>query len=96
MAYYNPWSGRAGEEQAADDGELLMLGSDRSLDCGGTGSDLGLNDRIACIGSQHEAMVADVYPPFLGHGTIGDYFDNSLIPNGNGHQVIADTFEEAF
>ncbi len=48
MAYYNPWSGRAGEDDRAAQAALVLLGADRTLDCDATGSDLGLNDLIAC------------------------------------------------
>jgi lysophospholipase L1-like esterase len=94
MAYYNPWSGR-GDATAAANGAHVLLGADEKLDCDATGENLGLNDRIACIGADHGALLADVYPPFVGHGAIGDYFSDDVHPNGTGHQVVADTFEAA-
>jgi lysophospholipase L1-like esterase len=96
FAYYNPWSGRPGQATAADNGDLALRGSDRTLDCDGIGDELGLNDRIACIGRSHGAKVVDAYPPFVGHGTIGDYFSDDVHPNGTGHQVIANLFQAAF
>jgi lysophospholipase L1-like esterase len=94
IAYYNPWSGRS--EPAGDHGALALRGSDRTMDCDGTGEQLGLNDRIACIGADHGAKLADLYPPFVGHGAIGDYFADDVHPNGTGHQVIADLLQDVF
>jgi lysophospholipase L1-like esterase len=96
IAYYNAWSGRIGEEMAAGNVELGLLGTDGTLDCEGTGEELGLNDRIACIGFDHGAKLADMYPPFVGHGPIGDYFADTVHPNGTGHQVMADVLQAAF
>jgi lysophospholipase L1-like esterase len=95
MAYYNPWSGD-GDATVDDNGNLVLRGTDRTLDCGGTGEQLGLNDRIACIGADHNAKLADAYPPFIGHGAIGNYFYDDIHPNGTGHQVIANTFQAAY
>jgi lysophospholipase L1-like esterase len=94
MAYFNPWSGRAGEEATADRAELVLLGSDRTLDCTGSGQELGLNDRVACIAAENHAKLADTYPPFLGHGD--DWFADFIHPNDTGYQVIADTFVDVF
>jgi lysophospholipase L1-like esterase len=94
MAYYNPWSGR-GDATNASNGEQVLLGTDGKLDCSATGEALGLNDRIACAAADHGAVLADAYPPFVGHGAIGDYFSDDVHPNGTGHQVVADTFEDA-
>jgi lysophospholipase L1-like esterase len=95
MAYYNPWSGD-GPPSADNNAQLVLLGTDRALDCDGSGEQIGLNDRIACIGSEHQARLADAYPPFVGHGAIGDYFFDDIHPNGAGHQAIADIFQAAF
>jgi lysophospholipase L1-like esterase len=94
MAYYNPWSGRGNATNDAN-GQDVLLGADHTIDCDGTGENLGLNDRIACKAAEHGLPVANVYPPFVGHGTIGDYFSDDVHPNGTGHQVVADTFEDA-
>jgi lysophospholipase L1-like esterase len=94
IAYFNPWSGRS--EPAGDRGNLVLRGFDRTLNCAGTGAALGLNDRIACIGAEHGAKLADAYPPFVGHGAIGDYFADEVHPNGTGHQVLADLLEDVF
>ena len=92
IGYYNPWSGRGNATQD-DNGNLVLRGSDRTLDCDGTGEALGLNDRIACIGADHGATLADAYPPFVGHGAIGDYFFDEVHPNATGHQVIANLLQ---
>ena len=60
------------------------------------GSALGLNDRIACIGAAHGAKVAHAYPPFVGHGPIGDYFSDEVHPNGTGYQVLADLLQDVY
>jgi lysophospholipase L1-like esterase len=100
MTYYNPWSGRPGEPDADNNGDLVLRGTDRTLDCDGTGEQLGLNDRLACIGADHQGKLADAYPPFIGHGlnngSTGDYMSDNIHPNEAGHQVIAETFETAF
>jgi phospholipase/lecithinase/hemolysin len=71
-----------------------LLGSDRVLDCAGTGDELGLDDRIACVAASHQAGLADAYPPFVGHGD--DYFADTIHPNATGHQLVADLFAQAF
>jgi lysophospholipase L1-like esterase len=71
MAYYNPWSGRVGQEIAAANATLVLLGSDGQIDCAGQGTSLGLNDRLACVGAQHGAKLADAYPAFIGTGLSG-------------------------
>ena len=96
LAYYNPWSGRSGEQTSANNAALALLGADLTLDCDGTGEEIGLNDHIACIAADQGAKLADVYPPFIGHGRIGDYFYDTIHPNDTGHQVVADTFQAAF
>jgi Tol biopolymer transport system component/lysophospholipase L1-like esterase len=97
MAYYNPWSGRSGEEATANKAEVALLGADRTIDCDSSADfPYGLNDRIACIGADHGAVLADAYPPFIGHGPIGDYMADTIHPNDTGHQVIANTFQAAF
>ena len=95
IAYFNPWSGD-GDATVDDNGNLVLRGTDRSLDCDGTGEALGLNDRIACIGAAHGAKLADAYPPFVGHGPIGDYFADDVHPNAAGHQVLADLLQDAY
>ena len=94
LAYYNPWSGEPGFELYADLAELALLGSDRTLDCAGTGEERGLNDRLACLAETYQGGVADAYPPFVGHAE--DWFFDDIHPNGTGHQVIADLFAQAF
>ena len=95
IAYFNPWSGD-GDATVDDNGDLVLRGTDRTLDCDGTGEALGLNDRIACIGAAHGAKLADAYPPFVGHGPIGDYFADEVHPNGAGHQVLADLLQDVY
>jgi lysophospholipase L1-like esterase len=63
---------------------------------GSGGPARSVSSRLACIAADHGAKLADVYPPFLGHGTIGDYFYDTIHPNDTGHQVVADTFGDAF
>lgn len=94
MAYYNPASGRPNAATETANFDLLLLGADHELDCAGTGTDLGLNDLIACVGAQHGADLADVYPPFLGKGQV--YYYDTIHPNDLGHQAIADVFTDAY
>jgi lysophospholipase L1-like esterase len=94
MAYYNPSSGRPGEETTAANTELALLGSDKKVDCAGQGMALGLNDLIACIGAQHGARLADVYPSFVGKGS--QWFADQVHPNDAGHAAIASVFADVF
>ncbi len=94
MAYYNPWSGRTGQETAAANAEAALLGADGRIDCSRTGTDLGLNDVIACAGAAHGAGLADAYPPFVGQGA--RYFADEIHPNDAGHAAIAAVFTAAF
>ena len=103
MAYYNPWSGRVGEETTAT-AAVSPLGPDGKIDCAADEATLGLNDRIACVGAQHGAELADVYPPFVGKGTIDPdltmnppgWFADVVHPNDLGHAVIAAVFADVF
>lgn len=66
LTYYNPGVGLdIGTQQSYDRG---LLGTDLKIDCDASGTALGLNDRIACIGQAHGATVADVYPGFCAGG----------------------------
>ena len=102
IAYYNPWSGRVGEETAAARGRVAMLGTDDQIDCAGTGTERGFNDVIACTAADHGAKLADLLPPFNGHGTIsttnapGAWFADEVHPNDTGHQEIANVLADVF
>ena len=93
VAYFNPWSGRD-QETAAANGQVVLLGTDGEIDCSGTGTERGFNDVIACTAAAHNAKVADMIPPFAGHGD--DYFSDEIHPNDTGHQVMADVLEDVF
>lgn len=86
IAYYNPAAGYdLAAQQAYDRG---LLGTDLRIDCGATGTALGLNDRIACIGQAKGAIVADAYP---GSCAGGDYMSSDRIhPAVAGHAAIAE------
>ena len=92
MPYYNPWSGRPGQETTAANAQLGFLGSDQRLDCHVAA--LGLNDLITCIRAQHGALVADVYPTFIGKGA--QWFADVIHPNDLGHAAIASVFASVF
>jgi hypothetical protein len=82
-----PSSGRAGEKAQAAKTALILLGEDGRVDCAGQGAALGLNDLLACIGSDHGAAFADLYPAFLGKGAT--WFADSVHPNDAGISAIA-------
>lgn len=96
IEYFNPWSGRTGADTAAANARVALLGTDDTIDCDGTGTELGLNDVIACTAEDHGAKAADMLPPFNGHGNIGDYFFDEIHTNDAGHQVMADVLEDVF
>ena len=96
MAYYNPWSGRDNAATDAAEGDTALLGTDGKIDCAGTGTARGFNDVIACVAADHGAKLANLRPPFAGHGNIGDYFADPVHPNDTGHQVIADVLAQVF
>lgn len=93
VPYYNPSSGRAGQDAAAANTALVLLGADGRLDCAGQGAALGLNDIVACVGAQHGAGYADPYPAFLGKGD--QWFADTVHPNDAGHAAIADALAAA-
>lgn len=88
VGYYNPSSGRAGEDAAAANTASVLLGADGRLDCAGQGAALGLNDIVACVGAQRGAALADLYPAFLGKGD--EWFADAVHPNDAGHAAIVD------
>lgn len=97
LAYYNPGSGLGPNptdflnEPAVDQ---TLLGSDLRIDCTGSGTAVGLNDDIACIGWRNGWIVVDAWPAFKAGG-------RSLMqpadvhPNSAGHAVLARLFENA-
>lgn len=94
LTYYNPFSGTGSQYEAPMD--AILLGSDGRTDCTGTGTAVGLNDRIACIGSAHGATVVDVYPLFLGRGPeLTQIMMLDVHPNDQGYDVIAGAFLRA-
>jgi lysophospholipase L1-like esterase len=94
MGIYNPASGRTGQDTAATNFDLSLLGTDHKIDCAGSAEARGLNDMIACVGAQHGALLADAYPPFVGKGDT--WFVDQVHPNDLGHQAIADVFSQAY
>lgn len=93
VGYYNPSSGRSGQDVAAANTALVLLGADERVDCAGQGAALGLNDLVACLGAQHGAALADPYPAFLGKG--GQWYADAIHPNDAGHAAIADALAAA-
>jgi lysophospholipase L1-like esterase len=68
-----------------------LLGSDLKVDCSGTGSALGLNDLLHCIGVQNNAVPVDVLPAFDA-GREGFLAADHSHPNDAGHRAIAQAF----
>jgi hypothetical protein len=96
LAYYNPvfgLGGRPGIPNAAA-GDVGLLGSDLRIDCSGTGTQVGLNDDIACIGWRDGWVVVDAWPFFHTRGATllapGD-----VHPTSAGHALLARLFEKA-
>jgi GDSL-like Lipase/Acylhydrolase family len=88
MEYYNPASGTGSPIESGYDTGLL--GADLRIDCSGTGSSLGLNDLIACIGGDNGAGSVDTYPTFKAGGQrllVG------IHPSQTGYRYIACLFE---
>jgi lysophospholipase L1-like esterase len=92
MTYYNFLSGTGNPLEATVN--TVLLGADQKIDCGTPTATWGLNGIITCIGQQYGAVVADVYPRFVGKGPTlthvaegGDFH-----PNNAGYAIIANTF----
>jgi lysophospholipase L1-like esterase len=95
MTYYNPVSGSPGLEPLAAAVKGDLLGDDGKMDCNATGTDVGLNDVITCLGRVHGADIVDTYPLFEGRApTLVIPFD--IHPTDAGHAVIADAFASSF
>ena len=86
MQYYNPYAGTAFEAAAA----IVLLGDDRRVDCAATGTAVGFNDAIACLGRAAGATTVDPYPTFAlaGQALLAD----GLHPNELGHAYLACLF----
>jgi len=89
MQYYNPAAGTGSAEEAIY--EFALLGSDGTVDCSGSGSALGLNDLIACVGRAHGAVPIDTHPTFKAGGR--SLMADAVHPNATGHAYIACLFE---
>ena len=89
MEYYNPASGTGSSTESAYDGGLL--GSDMRIDCLGSGSSLGLNDLIACIGRDSGAGPVNPYPTFKADGQRLLW---GIHPSPLGDRYIACLFEQ--
>jgi lysophospholipase L1-like esterase len=87
MEYYNPDIGTA----TAGATRQLLLGSDGTVDCSGTGAALGLNDLLHCIGVEKGAKPVDVLPTFDAAGEALLAADHAH-PNDAGHLAIAKAF----
>jgi len=92
MTYFNPFSG-AGNllfERAFD---AVLLGSDGRIDCTAVPAAddrVGLNDLIACIGTQFGATTVDIQPLFVGRGPhLTHINDGDIHPNTAGHAAVA-------
>jgi lysophospholipase L1-like esterase len=81
---YNPDIGTSNESATRQ----LLLGSDGTVDCSGTGAALGLNDLIHCIGIEQGATPIDLLPIFDAAGAAFLAPDHSH-PNDAGHLAIA-------
>ena len=58
---------------------------------------MGLNDLIACLGAQHGATVADVYPRFAGQGAaLTHILAGGIHPTAAGHAAIAAAVRAAY
>lgn len=87
METFNPYVGTA----RASAYRAYLLGRDLQVDCAGTGSALGLNDLLHCIGVQSNATPVDVLPVFDAAGERFLALDHSH-PNDAGHRAIAQAF----
>ena len=87
MEWYN--SDIATEQESAT--RTYLLGSDRKVDCSGTGSALGFNDLIHCIALENNALPVDVLPAFDAAG-VNFLADDHFHPNDAGHLAIARAF----
>jgi len=87
MEYYNPDIGTPN----AGATRQLLLGSDGTVDCSGTGAALGLNDLLHCIGIEKGAKPVDVLPVFDAAGEALLAADHAH-PNDAGHLAIAKAF----
>jgi lysophospholipase L1-like esterase len=72
----------------------LLQGLDGRVDCAGRGSQIGMNDMIACIGARHGATFVDTYTPFR-RGPRDLISPDGLHPSDAGYAVIARAFARA-
>jgi lysophospholipase L1-like esterase len=82
--YYNPGT----QTPSAPFFDAKLFGTDGTLDCAGTGAELGLTDLMTCIGRAKGAVVADPYPAFEAGGQ-AFIFSDGLHPNDAGYAAIA-------
>lgn len=78
---YNPFSGR--DPNVGPLGDLALEGE------AGTPVPEGVNDVLKAVAQRHAVLVADVFPPFEGHGAELVSADG-IHPNDRGYQVMAD------
>ena len=90
VAYYNPGV----DTPLAPFFDGILFGTDGTLDCSGSGAELGLQDLITCIGRAKGAVVADPYPAFEIGGQ-SFIWDDGVHPNAAGHEAIAAAAEAA-
>jgi lysophospholipase L1-like esterase len=95
MTYFNPFSGTDAAYEAASD--LALLGTDGRLDCEADESAArGMNDIIACVGEEHDAIAVDVQPRFVELGLELTHIGaEDIHANDRGYEVIAEAFLEA-
>lgn len=91
--YYNPDAGQNNAGEASYDTGLL--GTDRRIDCAGTGGQQGLDDIIDCTALAHGAVPADAYSPSkrIGQGFMAS---DGVHPSPTGHQAIAEAWRDAY
>jgi lysophospholipase L1-like esterase len=87
MDYYNPATGTGTALENTYD--LGLLGADRKIDCSRSGTDLGLDDLITCLGADGGAQPVDTYRTFA---AAGQPLLTGIHPSGPGHAAIACLF----
>lgn len=97
MTYFNPFSGTSAAYEAA--GEKALLGSDLRIDCEAATTRLdaaGMNDMIACVGEETDAIVVDIQPAFAGAGLeLTHIGEDDIHANDAGYELIAAAFLDA-
>jgi acyl-CoA thioesterase I len=93
MTYYNSLSGTGSPFESIID--AVLLGPDLTVNCATSPTTWGANDIITCVGAQHGAVVADVYPFFQGKASTLTRLTEDQHPNNAGYALIANAFMRA-